>query len=152
MLGALSGFFIQNLFLFDTTSTMLQLALLMAWVAGQERAPADREQRLGAREVLPAAGHPAHESGGPSFPMPAVHWGRWGRLTLTAAIVVLVGQSLYHLTYQPYAASKSMVAAMGAPGTMPMAERLSLAEKSFDTFPPLANLPRAVFFNRLAHQ
>ena len=43
VLGALSGYFIQNLFLFDTPSTMLQLALLMAWVANQEREPADLE-------------------------------------------------------------------------------------------------------------
>ena len=43
VLGALSGYFIQNLFLFDTPSTMLQLALLMAWVANQEREPAGLE-------------------------------------------------------------------------------------------------------------
>ncbi len=43
VLGALSAYFIQNLFIFDTPSTMLQLALLMAWVANQEREPADQE-------------------------------------------------------------------------------------------------------------
>ena len=43
VLGALAGYFIQNLFYFDTPATMLQLTLLIAWVASQEGAREDQE-------------------------------------------------------------------------------------------------------------
>ena len=52
---------------------------------------------------------------------------------------------LYYLTYQPYSAAKSFIAAFGSQGTTTVAERLTLAERSFDTFPPMANFPRAIF-------
>ena len=149
VLGALTGFFIQNLFLFDTPSTMLQLALLMAWVANQEKGPADEEQRLRAREGQAGVGHPAPESSGSPLHLPVAFWGRG---VVATAIVMLLGLSLYYLTYHPYSAAKSFVAAFGIQGTTSVAERLTLAETSFDTFPPLANLPRAMFFNRVANQ
>ena len=139
----------QNLFLFDTPTSMLQLALLMAWVASQERAPAGQEPGPRAQEALPGVGQPAHESGESPFPWLVVPWARW---TVATAIVMLVGLSLYHLTYQPYSAAKSIIAAYGSQETMSVAERLSLAERSFDTFPPLANFPRSIFFNQLAYQ
>ena len=163
MLGALSGFFIQSLFLFDTPSTMLQLALLMAWVASQEGKPADQDKKPadqaqesggqepgpGAREALPGVGQPVHEAGGSPFHLAAFFWGRW---VVAAAIVLLVGLSLYHLTYQPYSAAKKIIAVFGGQGATIGAERLTLAEESFDTFPPLANFPRALVFTEIAEQ
>ena len=88
VLGALSGYFIQNLFLFDTPSIMLQLPLLMAWVANQEREPADQEPGQMDREAPPGVGHTAHVSGGLPFQLPVVPWGRW---VVAKAIVLLVG-------------------------------------------------------------
>lgn len=147
VLGALTGFFIQNLFLFDTPATLLQLALLMAWVASQERGPAAQEQRLRAQEGQPPADHPAPESRGLPWPVAL-----WGRGILATGIVMLLGFSLYHLTYQPYSAARDIVAAFGNRGTTSVSDRLTLARTSFDTFPPLANLPRAIFFNQIAYQ
>ena len=138
VLGALSGLFIQNLFLFDTPSILLQLALLMAWVASQERAPVDQEQGQKVREALPEVGLLATKSGGSSFPLPLALWGRW---VVAPAIVILVGVSLYYLTYQPYSAAKSIFAAFESQETATVAERLTLAEKSFDTFPPWQTSP-----------
>ncbi len=43
ILGALAGYWVQNLFLFDTPAMMLQWTLLLSWVAGQER-PAPTEK------------------------------------------------------------------------------------------------------------
>ena len=37
ILGALAGYFVQNLFLFDTPPTILQFVLLTAWVAGRQK-------------------------------------------------------------------------------------------------------------------
>ena len=149
VLGALSGYFIQNLFLFDTPSTMLQLALLMAWVASQERKPAVPEPGQRDWEAPPGAGHPAHESVGSRHSWPVGFWGPW---VVATAIVMLVGLSLYYLTYQPYSAAKSIIGAFGNQGTTTVNERLTLAESSFDTFPPMANFPRALFFNQLASE
>ena len=39
ILGALAGYFAQNLFLFDTPAMLLQWALLVSWVVSQEKAP-----------------------------------------------------------------------------------------------------------------
>jgi len=101
------------------------------------------------REAPPGVGHTAHVSGGLSFPLSVVPWGRW---VVATTVVLLVGLSLYYLTYQPYSAAKSFIAAFGSQGTTTVAERLTLAERSFDTFRPLANFPRAIFFNQLAYQ
>jgi len=148
VLGALAGYFVQNLFYFDTPATMLQLAVLMAWVASQERAVEDQQRRLVDQD---AAQQPVDLNGLKSG---ALRWrataGLWGRGAVSVTIVMLVGLSLYHLHYQPYQSAKTIMEALESQGTAPMAARLILAEKSFDTFPPLANLPRAVLFRQVA--
>ena len=101
------------------------------------------------REAPPGVGHTAHVSGGLPFHLPVVPWGRW---VVATTVVLLVGLSLYYLTYQPYSAAKSFIAAFGSQSTTTVAERLTLAERSFDTFPSLANFPRAIFFTQLADE
>ena len=72
----------------------------------------------------------------------------WIRGAISAITMVFLLLSLYYLSYRPYVAAKMFMDAYGAP-PKPLVERLSLAQESFDTFPPLASMPRRYLFQRL---
>lgn len=132
VLGGLVAYFVQNLFLFDSPAMLLQWAVLAAWVAGQEH-PSE------------AADAPASSGRRPHRPIAAPPLARG---LATVLVVAMVGASLVFLTYRPYVAARQFEQALAGPGTV--AERLALAQRSFDTFPPLATVPRADIFAQLA--
>ncbi|MCS7206598.1 MAG: O-antigen ligase family protein [Dehalococcoidia bacterium] len=125
ILGALAGYFVQNLFLFDTPGMMLQWAILVGWVVAQERPPADTAR-------------PADDTPKPLLSSPLLRGG----------VAVLVGGalvfSLIFLNYRVFDSARYVVRAVAEP--RPIGERLALAERGVETFPPLANLGRALVF------
>ncbi len=69
------------------------------------------------------------------------------RILLAAALFALLGMSLYLAHYRPYRAAQLFYQAYY--DARPVAERTALARESFDTFPPLAAMPRRLLLSRL---
>ena len=145
ILGGLTAYFVQNLFLFDTPATSLQWTILVAWVAGQEQPPPDLA---------------ALKSGPPPPEGPRRLWSRWRGIPALAggpaamvqvatvtAIVVALSLSAYYLNYRPYAASGAFLEA--APGSKPLAQRLDLARQSFDKPQFVAKVARNVYGTKI---
>jgi O-antigen ligase len=143
VLGALGGYFVQNLFLFDTPSSMLYWAVLVAWVAWREKAdrnnrrPTDIKSRVFQHSLLvrafrgSGAGTMAVRGFGPAVPV-----------VLTAVLVVALGLSLYAFNLLPYRAAQSF--GQTTLRGISHQERLERAQESFETFPPMANQTRRV--------
>jgi O-antigen ligase len=143
VLGALGGYFVQNLFLFDTPSSLLYWAVLVAWVAWREKADRNDRQQTGIiswvfqRSVLvqafrrSAARISAIRGFGPAVPA-----------VLTAVMVVALGLSLYSFNLQPYLAARSF--GQTSLRGISHQERLERAQKSFETFSAMANQTRRV--------
>lgn len=128
VLGALAGYFVQNLFLFDTPATMLQWTLLVAWVAAQERG--------GETTPSPAKGGQAGPpEDTPLLPVP------WARAVVSLALLALLLVALIAFTYRPFRAATKVVQALTA--HIPLEQRLATAREGFAGFPPLADLARA---------
>lgn len=145
ILGALTAYFVQNLFLFDTPAGLLYWVVLVAWVARQERETASISQEPGDNPPQKARGllvplMQKFASLAFSFP--------WSRGAALLAAVALLGFSLYFLNYQPYLAARSFGESKEAGHSI--TERLTLSENSFHTFPAMANLPRRLAFLELA--
>ena len=144
VLGALTAYFVQNLFLFDTPATALQWTVLVAWVAGQEQPPNLRATAPGDR-----------------VPGRVVRlWSRWrnhravprdlaglGRVSAVTATVVALVLSVYFLNYRPYTAAETFREALSV--FTPLGERLSLARQSFDNAPSPGSDLRIFMFEKL---
>ena len=174
ILGALGAYFVQNLFLFDTPSALLVWLVLVGWVVTQEREEAvnspDRDQSNWLRSggiALPRIQRAVRTS--LSSP--------WGRTAAVASLLLLLGVSLYSFgayilhaglysngvsrqalallqvynshsfNLQPYLAARAF--GQASQHGLPMSERLALAEKSFETFPAMANQPRQLMILQL---
>ncbi len=133
VLGALGAYFVNNMFLSDVNGALLQWALLVAWVIAQEQTPSEEDKASGRGPVFLR-----------SLRLPS---GPLARVGLSAAVVAVLGTSLYLLNYRPLDASREFLGAF-AEGR-PLQERLDLAGSSFDTFSPLAGYPRRLWFEQL---
>ena len=169
--AALAGYFVQNLFLFDTPSTVLQLMLLLAFVVSLEFWYL-KDRATIAEETQVAAG-PAGAAGWlPRWRLNAFSWPGRG------AVAAIIPQSLrsdmatklaspetratYYLVMvavillsviilfniRPYVASKEVLRVFEQQITWE--ERFNRFEDSFDLFPQLANYPRLIMFNLVA--
>ena len=155
--AALTGYFVQNLFLFDTPGTALQFFLLLGFVVFLEMS--DRTV------AAPQAGaSPPDWMNRLASPIGA-QWGKlsgalteqrmssvgalrtdrkqWYRLILAFAIVGLVA---YYITYKPYSAGMAYVDSEVTPA---WSERLFHMTSTMEIFPPMANQPRAFFLSRV---
>ena len=157
ILGGLTAYFVQNLFLFDTPATALQWTLLLAWVAGQEQPTA-------------LAGVPGEIEGETSPPGRLTRfWSRWPgvpvlpripvpwwisadavRAMALSAVVMALVASVYFLNYRPYAASELFLEARSP--AQPMAQRLEKASRSIAIFPVPASDLRIDMFQSLITQ
>ena len=143
--AAMVGYFAQNLFLFDTPTTVLQFMVLLGfavsldttydgmrktsagvgWTARNVGAVVDR---LRVRELAPRA-----------FREPAVGWAG------AAALAVVVGMTVYLGNVRTYQAALEVNKAVARLGpTWP--QRLDHFDRSMDLFPPLANYTRQFMF------
>ena len=157
VLGALTVYFVQNLVLFDTPAMLLQWALLVGWVAGQEEgyalqvegARVERVRRPLRSFVRRSRAVRASTSRLSSLPLFEGPMG-WARGGVIIVVVVFLAFSLYFLNYRPYHAADKFEDAYLR--NVILSERLILAQESFDTFQPLSNNPRMNMFRILSSQ
>ena len=133
--AAMVGYFAQNLFLFDTPTTVLQFMVLMgfavsldttydgtrktsAGVGWRERSAAAVLDRLRVRDLNPAVG--------------------WA---CAAVLAVAVGMAVYMGNVRVYQAAVEANSAVVRQGPT-WSQRLDHFERSIDRFPPLANYTR----------
>ena len=137
ILGALAGYFVQNLFLFDTPTGLLTWLVLAGWAAAQERQEASASLGPDGSVLSKLAGMALHhiQRAVQTILSPA-----WSRRAAAIALVGLLGISLYSFNLRPYLAARTF-GQTSQPG-LTIAERLVLAEQSFETFPAMANHPR----------
>ena len=139
--AVLAGYFVQNLFLFDTPGTVGQFYLLLGFVvyvdAGSE-----------APQVAVRAARQAKPEGGTTAP-----W-RPNLLRSDASMVVallvvgaLVSLTVYFVNYRPYDGARSFLGTLDP--SVGLEEKLELFDKSIGAFPPLANYLRIIMFNDL---
>lgn len=139
--AAVVGYFVQNLFLFDTPATFLQFMVLFGYAVYIETTLTSREEQ------------PAEESGG--LIARASQWsGRlpsWSQRALpylgVIAVIAAVSISLFYVIYRPYQAATAVVSTNRS--SLTWDERLDLFDESIDQFKPLANYPRLILFTQL---
>jgi hypothetical protein len=141
VLGALAGFFVQNLFLFYTPATLLYWVVLVAWVAGQET-KLDPGLERGEVTPGPAATRRSSCHGRGRLASPP-----WGPAALTVALIPVIGYAMYHLVYVPYSANRTFMQAYT--GAYPLPQRLALASRSFNASPGMSNMPKELMFGLL---
>ncbi len=141
VLGALAGFFVQNLFLFYTPATLLYWVILVAWVAGQET-KIDPGQEGRAVPPGPAAARRSSRYGRGTLVSPL-----WVPAALSVALILVIGYAMYHLVYLPYSANRTFMQAYA--GAYPLPQRLVLASRSFNASPGMSNMPKELMFGLL---
>ena len=137
--AALAGYFVQNLFLFDTPGTVVQYILLFGYVTYLETA-ADAKAISLPRAVrtgpLPASdGRPQYLESCASLAI------------ALAAVGVITGLAIYSINYAPYKGSTRILDALNR--SINWEERLDLFDETIQAFPLLANYPRIVMFNEV---
>ena len=177
--AAMAGYFVQNLFLFDTPATVLQFILLLGLAATLEassreearersiipgeRSPLmsseaslqQREPFLGRLKALRLPSGAINRLGtiGAIESLRRVRRHQYGRLVLWAVALLAVYTSIFLLlssNYRIYEAAKAVVQAEN-PVPMTLGQRFDLYIRSIDYFEPLANYPRLIMFNRIYH-
>ena len=133
--AALTGYFVQNLFLFDTPGTVTQFILLLGFVVYLD---SDSTAGLDAARQ-PSGSDKETRSLLKSDVSRAIALGVVGVLTLLALISFNLG---------PIVGARSISLALNP--NLTWDERIDLFEKSFSSFPPLANYPRVEMFTRVA--
>ena len=143
--AALAGYFVQNLFLFDTPGTVVWYVVLLGFVAYLETS---------SQEQAPDAVSTARSGGKEES-----RWAAAVRLELIrsnvayAAVVVaaatLVSGAVYFINYRSYDGAATVLESLNQ--EISWEERLKVFERSIDAFPPLANYPRIVMFNQLTN-
>lgn len=139
ILGALGGYFVQNLFFFDTPSSLLYWVVLVAWVAWREKEDAADSRQT---ETAPSATQRSfllqtfRQLGARALAFPGC------RTAIPVALIIVLGLSLYSLNLQPYLAARSF----GQTSQQGISHqvRLARAQESFETFPPMANQTRRI--------
>ena len=168
MLGAaLVGYFVQNLFLFDTHATLLQAALLIGWVASSESGfladptEPDSGDLPSKGSVHPSSGEDDEQETGAAKKFANAWPERWisqvskwvnrgaGHITAgpwigATIVMLLLMASLYFLVYRPYRAAQLF--------PVPPISWEELWEEvglSIEAFPPMGTQPRLMLFDTL---
>ena len=139
--GAAAGYFIQNLFLFDTPGTVVWFLLLFGYA--------------GFLETTRDPSITGEDSKAPPTPAPALFArvrrtfrssSSYGAAAVAAAVIV--GMGVYFLVARPLAGGMATYEAhaLGSPGV----PRVEAFERAIAAFPPLGNYPRISMFNRAA--
>ena len=129
--GALAGYFVQNLFLFDTPGTGPQFYLLLGFIIYLDTAAGTANQQLSSggeegRSLLQSQGSLV------------------GALAITGILVAL---TIYQFNYRAFESSSSILRLLDS--SLSWQQRLDKFDQTVDSFPQLANYPRIVMFNQL---
>ena len=154
--AGLAGYFVQNLFLFDTPGTVVQFLLLSGFVVFLDATPgaatpAGRDSRSREADANP----PLIERLVPTFARLRRYSGSpvvQSQTSLSAALAValmIVSVTIYYVNYGPYLGSTRILETLSRDITWD--ERLEVFDRTVDAFPPLANYPRIIMFNQLAN-
>ena len=141
--AALVGYFVQNLFLFDTPGTVPNYFLLLGFMVFVDKGTV-------AREVPEATskGQTTRLQGIASGRLRAVQSELGFSMALASAALVLF-VSLYFLSYRPYHAANNVLGAFRP--NVSWSERFDLYDESIHAFPPLANYFRISLFQAIAN-
>lgn len=131
--SALAAFFVQNLFLFDSPATVMQLSVLIAFVVSEEAWLGERES------ASPASGQGAVERSSQPKGLPRLSRTPAGGAVLVLAIAALTAGALVQFNVRPYGAAQSASLSIRADSHADAAVHL---QQSVHRFPALANLPR----------
>ena len=160
--AALTGYFVQNLFLFDTPATVLQFMILLGFVVNLEStlepvgARTAASLQTGSREETPKLliwKHRLSQGLGSTLEASTAagsvrRYAASNSALLSIygllAVLVLVSLSVYFANYRPYQAARAARSAVGEGVTFQ--QRLNHFQESIDTFRPLANYPRQFLF------
>ena len=141
--GALAGYFVQNLFLFDTPGTVPQFYLLVGYAIYLDSTPsgialqASESQRTGqeSRDRTARASVFVRSSAA------------YAGASVVAGAVVIMAVIVFNAS--PYLASRAIIDALNP--FLPWEQRFDHFERSFTISPQLANYPRVELFTRLAN-
>ena len=147
--AAMVGFFVQNLFLFDSPVTSLQFAILVAFALGEE---VRQRQSEGHRQDEPVPEAPGSQANA-SRPAALSYLTAWLRTlpggTAGAGIIVLIlVTSLLFFNARPFSAAKAVVRTTNP--IISWEQRLGLFQQSIDDFPALANYPRMMLLSQVS--
>ena len=132
--AALAAYFVQNLFLFDTPGTIVQLMLLVGFVAYLETAgQAESDISDGPLEAGPAL---SYLRSGASFTL------------ALAAMAALVVAAILSINYPPFHGTTAVLDTLKRPG-ITLEQRLEIFDDAISAFPPQANYLRIVMYNQL---
>jgi len=166
--SALIAYFVQNLFLFDVHATYLQMILLMGWFGYAETSmkTEPREETKNPKtqknysvqnvkyKNAPVESRLSFISHGKSVQLRLAeltaqrsHLISWFAGTLLIGIATI---SLYFAVFLPYQSAQIFPTRITGPNAVIAWEEFwNKAIESFDTFPPLAILPRAILFETI---
>ena len=137
--AALVGYFVQNLFLFDTPGTVVPFYLLLGYVVFLESSPsmASVDESRPGRSSL----------GSVKLAVPGMLRSENSAAVSLAVIGIVTLIAIILLNLAPYNGSRRILDTLNP--NISWGERLVHFEESIDSFPPLANYPRIVMFNRI---
>lgn len=149
--GALAGYFAQNLTSIDAAASLLQWSILLAFVAHLERELRKSAAQTEAGEEASASPVTARGSSGESWfgrgqwgPLVRYH-GVWAVLVACALSTAVAGAWTHRAMLT--SASITKVAILSTSDRRSTSElRRYHFERAMESFPPLANLPRLIFF------
>ncbi len=140
-----AAYFVQNLFLFDTTTTTMLFALLVAYLISEERelgaqvsaeTPSERRVRL----IPEGVGSRLGLTMAPSFVRSSIGVG-----VVVVIVSVLTGLLLFY-AFMPF--SSAMTVVQGAIGQGTWDQKEEVLTRSISEFPGLANYPRIILISQ----
>ena len=148
--SAMVGYFVQNLFLFDTPATLLQFVLLVGFAVSLHTSydGQTQEESAGAGWTARAVDAVADRVNLRALMSLGVLKSRpvgWAGITV---LFVLVAAAVYLINVRAYNAASEVV--LTAQRGITWQQRLDHFAESIDMFPPLGNYPRIALFAALA--
>ena len=133
--SALIGYFVQNLFLFDTPGTIGQFIILMSfviWIEISKGSDIELDDDLNGK---PISKHKLSE------------YHDFITASCLVGILIFVGIIAYQLNYKTYQASNTLLGTLI--GKNDWSTKQAIFNDSIDQFEPLANYPRIIAYNQI---
>ena len=167
--AALLGYFVQNLFLFDTPGTVVWFMLLLGYAAflettrepqitgvqTQRAKPPETPALLARLSGIFRSTLVYRWASAAVAPLARLFWMLRSGLAsgwASAAVALVVIVALYLLVARPFHSAVLVVEALDPGNPFTWGERLDKFERSFATFPSTANQPRIAMFNDIARK
>ena len=133
--SALIGYFVQNLFLFDTPGTIGQFIILMSfviWIEITKGNDAELSDDLSVKRISKNKLSEYHE---------------FITASCLVGVLILVGIIAYQLNYKTYQASNTLLGTLI--GKKEWSAKQIIFNDSIEQFGPLANYPRIIAYNQI---